>query len=253
VALEPGLGIAHARLAKYYLETMDEERARTHARKATALDPNEPLVLGYVVDDAIDRNDFDTAIAYQRRVVTRDPLATIWRINFAVTLFGAGQLDEALSEFRRVLEINPDAGTDIELEIVRILVLQRRFDKAVAAADALPAGKYFDHAQALLHPVPGRAAAAESALQRLVEQEATAPAAPFDQWIMESVNLAEVLAWHGRYDEAFAVLDRKLEILRGRKEAKLFIWYFQHGARLAPFLKLIHADPRWAAFLAASA
>ena len=28
-----------------------------------------------------------------------------------------------------------------------------------------------------------------------------------------------------------------------------YVWYLQHEARLSPFLKVLHGDPRWAEFV----
>jgi Tfp pilus assembly protein PilF len=167
VELDPRLAVAHARLAQFYYETADYKKAEEHEREAAALDPNDLLVLGFEGSDAVARGDFDKAIALQRRAVARNPLASTHRTNLAVLLLADSQLDEAMSEYRRVLELNPDAGLQVKIEVVRILVLQQRYDEAQSTIAQLPEGKFRDHGLALLYEAPGRLAEADVALKRL--------------------------------------------------------------------------------------
>jgi hypothetical protein len=67
-----------------------------------------------------------------------------------VLLLAEGQLDQALAEFQWVMELNPDGQPGADTDIVRILVLQRRYAEAKAALADLPEGKRRDHGQALL-------------------------------------------------------------------------------------------------------
>ena len=74
----------------------------------------------------------------------RDPLNRVGRQNLAVLLFRGGQLDEALAEFRGALELAPDAGPDLEIEIGRIHVQQGRDAEAYAEFMRLPPGRFRD-------------------------------------------------------------------------------------------------------------
>jgi len=242
VELDPNLGIAHARLAQYYFETLDYKKAKDHSRKAVALDPDDPMVLALTGGEASAREDIGEAIAMQHRIVAQDPLAAAQRTNLAVLLLADAQLDEAMAEFRRVLELNPDAGLDVHIEIVRIFVLQRRYDEALTAVARLPEGKYRDHGLALLYQAPGRLVEADVALKRLAAQ-------PGD--MMDSIRLAEVFAFRGMSEEAFASLQKKKDALERDKNLGLsWIWFFQHEMRVSPFLTPLHADPRWAPLMA---
>jgi TolB-like protein/DNA-binding winged helix-turn-helix (wHTH) protein/Tfp pilus assembly protein PilF len=240
--LDPRLAVAHARLARFYYETEDYEKAKEHEREAVALDPDDPLVLGYTSGNALARGDFDEAIAMQRRALAQDPLASTHRTNLAVLLLADGQLDVAKSEFRRALELRPDAGLKVNVEIVRILVLQRRYDEAQSAIARFPESKLRDHGLALLYQAPGRLADADAALKRLAAQSGDT---------MDSIRLAEVYAFRGLSDEAFAALQERNEMLKRPKDWELpRIWNFQDEMRLSPFLKPLHADPRWEALMA---
>jgi hypothetical protein len=68
---------------------------------------------------------------------------------------------------------------------------------------------------------------------------------------MDSIQLAEVYAFRGMSEEAFASLQRKMGALeRDKDPGPPWIRHFQDLMRLSPFLKPLHADPRWAALLA---
>lgn len=249
VALDPSLAVAQARLAQYYEEAGDDANRRKHIQLAVQADPDDPLVLGYQASDALDADDFDTAIELHKRALLRDPLNSVIRQNLGVVLIADGRLEEALATYQALMAINPDASPDIEIEISRILALLGRLDEAASAALELPAGKYRDQAMALLGALPGHRDEADAALHRL---EAYVPASPQDTLeytIMDSVRLAEIYAYRGRPDRAFATLTAKFDSLRAHPQATIATWYLRRESRLAPFLMPLHADPRWAAFI----
>ena len=250
VALDPSLAVAQARLAQYYEEAGDDANRRKHIQLAVQADPDDPLVLGYQASDALDADDFDTAIELHRRVA-RDPLNAVIRQNLGVVLIADGRLEEAMATYQALMGANPDASPDIEIEISRILALLGRLHEAASPALELPAGKYRDQAMALLGALPGHRDEADAALHRL---EAYVPASPQDTLeytIMDSVRLAETYAYRGDRTRAFATLTAKKSRLvteRTRKPRSL-TWYLRRESRLAPFLRPLHADPRWAAFI----
>ena len=249
VELDPSLALAHVRLAQYYHEAGDKDNRKRHIQLALQAEPDDPLLLGYQAGDALDADDFDTAITLQKRALLRDPLNTMIRQNLGAMLLGDGRLEEALSTYEALFAINPDADPDIKIEISRILALQGRREEAAAAALLLPAGKCRDQAMALLVAAPGRREEANAALRRL---EAYVPAPPIDRpehTIIDSVRLAEIYAYRGRPDDAFATLMAKLESLRTHPHAALVTWILRRESRVAPFLKPLHADPRWAELL----
>lgn len=253
VELDPSSVLAQARLAQYYGEAGDEENHRKHFDVARQLDPNHPLVLAGLASDAIRDGDYAAAIALVKRALLRDPMNSVTRQMLGAVYIAAGQYEHALRTYREVLEINPDAGLDCEVEIPRLLVLQGHLADAAAAALGLPAGKYRDQAMALLQAAPENRAAADAALTRLVAAEAASPAANPQESVMGSVRLAEIYAFRNRSDEAFRVLDAKDNLLSRSREGAAYQWYLRHEARLSPFLKVLHSDPRWAAFVNDSA
>ena len=242
VELDPNLAIAHVRLAQFYEENGNPAKAKEHMARARALDPDEPFVLADAATRAVDRDDLPTAIALQRGIVARDPLSGVARQNLAVFLLVDGQYEAALSEFRKVQEIHPESDAGISREIAPVLVLLRRFDEAEAEASKLPPGEIRDQAMAPVYVATGRDREADAAIARLAASE---------EEIFDTIRLAEVYAYRGEADQAFASLNEKMQsLIREHGRDSGHAWYLQHEARLSPFLKVLHQDSRWAAFLA---
>lgn len=252
VELDPRLAIAHIRLGQFYDGTIDRRKAEEHNRIARALDPDDPMVLGDMSTRAFEAGDIDRAIAIQREIVNRDPLNPVNRQNLAVKLLAGDQFDEALSEYQSVLELNPDAGPDVEIELVRIGILQGRDAEVHAAVTKMPAGKYRDHGLALLYRVPAHRVEADAALARLAAQQgATTEGIGAD--IMDEIRLAEVRAFRGMPEAAFHTLsEKKAALARKWGKESIVVWYFQYEAKVSPFLKRLHEDPRWSIFISAA-
>ncbi len=243
--LDPSLAIAQVRLGQFYIESGDFENGRKHYGNASRLDPDDPQVLGRMAGNALIAGNFDESVALHRRGLLRDPMNALLRQNFGIALIAAGRLDEALASFGTLLEINPDLDPDVRIELPRILVLQARYEEAAAEAMRLPEGKYRDQAMALLHRAPAYRDEADAALQRLVSY---VPAPPLDtpmHTIMDSIRLAEIYAYRGQADRALDTITGKLDSLHGHPETSYYSWRFRNESRLSPFLKPLHADPRW--------
>jgi hypothetical protein len=71
-----------------------------------------------------------------------------------------------------------------------------------------------------------------------------------EHFLIDSLRLAENYAFRGRHDEAFDVLSKKFASFASHPLAAVYLWRFRQELRLAPFLKPLHADPRWSAFMA---
>jgi len=237
VELDPGLAVAHARLAQYYYHVQQREKGDEHMRRAAALDPNDLLVLGFEASRATWRDDFVEAARLWRQVVAQDPLSPVNRTNYAAALHTNGQLQQALDEYRRVLELNPDADIYVQVGIARVLIGLGRYDEATPIINRLPPGNVRDYALALQHRAPGRREEADAALHRLA-------AAPKD--IEDTIYLAEAYADRGLNDEAFRLLAARYRELELDREARPRArWFFQDEMHRSPYLTTLRADPRW--------
>ena len=237
VALDPRMAAGHFRLACYYDLLGEERLAEDHLHKALTLEPDNPLMLGVQAGSAARQGRFDEAIDLQRRAVARDPVSAVTISNLGQMLYAAGRFEEARVELTRAIELSPglNAGT-----LGQILVLQHRFDAALAFIEQSAPGPAREQGLALVYHAVGRTAKADAALARLTALSATAD--PF--------RLAEVYAYRGVADESFRWLeiaarpiDREGRLLPGARD----LWEM----RASPFLAPLHADPRWAAWVSA--
>jgi TolB-like protein/DNA-binding winged helix-turn-helix (wHTH) protein/Tfp pilus assembly protein PilF len=242
VELAPDSVEARIRLASYFYESGRLEEALAEYRRAYELDPGDHWLASF--SDGFPQwrdGDLDAVIKDERSQAERDPLSPTARMNLGLSLFAAGYLDDALAEFRSALEINPDLGAEVELEIGRVLVAQRRYPEAYAAIRQLQDSELRDSGISLLIDTPEHRRDAEAALARLVMR-------PGDY--MHDLRIAEALAQRGRDDDAFGALQHARDGLEQGPELMARIWYLQNEMFHSPFLKSLHSDPRWASLMA---
>lgn len=238
VELDPGLAIAHARLAQYCYQVQQRERGDEHMRRAAELDPRDPLVLGFAASRAMWRDDFTEAVRLWREIVAIDPLSPTSRNNYAVHLHVNGRLTEALAEYRRALELNPDGGPYVLTGIARVLIGLGQHDEAALMIERLPPGNAQDYVLALLHRTPGRQEESDAALLRMIT-------GPTD--VVATIRLADAYVDRGRVAEAFELLAARYEELeRDRAARPRLRWYFQDELRRSPYFIALRKDPRWA-------
>jgi tetratricopeptide (TPR) repeat protein len=233
LALEPGLAEAQVRAAQYYWP-VDHARAFEHWNKALSLDPNSPLVLGVAAGIDAYGGRLDEAIEWQQRAVALDPLGFASRVNLAIWLLADGRLEDAKVQFVRAQELSPMKASELDVELGSILILERRFEEALAAIGQWPEGPDRDQALALVYPALGREADGDAAFNRLI-------AAP---GIDADIRVAEVFAHRGDIDEAFRRLATARDEIRSdpwtpeiEQWLSSIVW--------SPFLRPLRSDPRW--------
>ena len=128
-------------------------------------------------------------------------------------LLGDRRLDEALTDGINILEINPDAVPNVEIEISRILALQGRLEEAVAAALQLPKASTAIRRWRCWSTHPAECEDEADAALRLLKASrssaATGRARAPRSWI--PIRLAEIYAFRGRPNMAFSILSAKLD------------------------------------------
>jgi len=229
--LDPALAEPHLRLANYRYAVGDAAAAHEHIRRAAALESRNPLVLSFAASIAANEGRLDEAVRLQRRAVEADPLAAVLRYNLASMLFLSGSIDDAETELRRLIELTPEAPNTSEM-LGLVLVLQGRHAEALALVADGPADYQRHQVRALAYFATGRTVEADGALKSLI---ATCPP-------QERYRVAEVYAYRGEVDRAFDWLAP----LPG--EDHYVAWFQSHS----PFLKPLHTDPRWQAWVGSS-
>jgi hypothetical protein len=159
--------------------------------------------------------------------------------NLAGHLVFAGRYEEATTWFQRVATLAPGSRDEVAGQIGRIRVLQGRPVDALASIDNLPASRVRDAVLALAGPAAGRRAESEAAMARLASRRG----------VGDAVTLAEVHAHLGHKADTFEWLQRARsragpDGLTGADGDRL------KEAYASPFLRALHDDPRWDAWVA---
>ena len=185
------------------------------------------------------------AISLNQRLVAIDPLSAVGRGNLGAYLTAAGRWQEAKIELEKALELST-TSLDFKARITQIFILQERFDEALALAQQLPEGRERDHCLALVYHATGHAAAADAALARLI-----ARAEDPDPNATAELLIADVYAFRGNGDAAFEWIALAEWQVRADRGADPW-WSMRTDLLVSPFLKPLHADPRWHSLVASA-
>jgi tetratricopeptide (TPR) repeat protein len=139
-----------------------------------------------------------------------------------------GQLDEAVADLQKALELNPDVVA-AHMVLSQIYVMQERYQDALSEIELVRD----DSVRAFLYPIayyaPGRKKESDAALSEYVAKYHAGGA----------YQIAEVYAFRKQSDEAFEWLDRAY----AQRDGGLI------ETKVDPLLKSLHGDPRYIAFL----
>ena len=107
--LDPLLGEAHASLANLRIWRDDDQGAEEAFQRAIELNPNyAPAYQWYGEWLAADMERVDEALELSRKSVELDPLSPIIRVDYAETFEFAGRPYDALTQYRKAIEIDPE-------------------------------------------------------------------------------------------------------------------------------------------------
>jgi TolB-like protein/Tfp pilus assembly protein PilF len=168
------------------------------------------------------------AIASLNRATDLEPLAARGWVLLGRLYNGSGQFDKARRAFQTVLELAPDYPT-IQCRLGDVLLLEGRTAEALLAAEACRADMWRLTLTAMADYSLGRERESSKALGTLIERHS----------ISAAYQIAEVSAWRGENDKAFEWLARADAQMDGGLM----------DLKYSPFLRPLHADPRWKAFL----
>jgi tetratricopeptide (TPR) repeat protein len=183
--------------------------------------------LSGVLESVLDRPA--AAIATYRRTLDLDPLSAAAYHSLGVALHAVDDFPGAEGALQHAVELAPQRIAS-HAHLAMNALAQGRLDEALAAASREPETGYRLWALAIAHRALGNVAAANDALQVLIDEHAAG-------W---SLQVAEVFAMSGDADASFDWLDRAYE----RRDTGLA------HVRAIPRLRSLHADARWSAFLA---
>jgi serine/threonine protein kinase/tetratricopeptide (TPR) repeat protein len=109
IELAPQLGEAHSAKGSVYTSTHRWTLAEKEFKRAIELNPNDALGhYFYAVDCLIPLGRFDEGVREIKRALDLDPFSPIINTNFGVALLLAGKEQDALSQYQKALELDPN-------------------------------------------------------------------------------------------------------------------------------------------------
>jgi tetratricopeptide (TPR) repeat protein len=215
-----------ARLKQF--EDLDWVGADASIQRAMALDPGNSGILNQAAFSAAQSGRSDEALALARRAINLDPLNhDNWQMLAEIEFYN-GQFVGAERDAKKALKLSPDIWPG-PITLSRIYLMEGRPQDALPEIEKVRAGGLRTFLYAVTYSMLGREKQADAALKELIEKYSAS----------DSYFIASVYAFRSQRDEAFKWLDRAY----AQREGNVAF------TGLAPELKNLHGDPRYAAFL----
>ena len=100
--------------------------ARKYFTLAVKFDPNEPSALNNLGALALVQRNFKQAASYLKRALALDESSASAHLNLAEAWVGLSQIDRAMTEYSRALELNPDILQENENGVVALVRTQEQ-------------------------------------------------------------------------------------------------------------------------------
>jgi tetratricopeptide (TPR) repeat protein len=229
---DPGNGESESFLswiAAFY--DVDMPAAAHHLQVAMEIDPTNVAILrvASLVLSALKR--FQQAIVLGEYMVSRDPLCSPCYGNLSTVYWVAGHLPQAEAAIRKALVLSPDGGFNFHYRLGMILLQKGEMEAALDEFQNEPDPRYRLSGIAQASHALDRTRDFEDAFAQLREG-----------WPDSSIGIAQVYAWIGDADTAFAWLNE----MDPKREQ-----FYALNIRSAVFENL-HGDPRWQTLLVKS-
>jgi TolB-like protein/DNA-binding winged helix-turn-helix (wHTH) protein len=229
IALDPTLASAYLALGDIQASyDWDWRSAETSGRKAVELEPGSADVLRYqsLLYEVLGR--LPEAIEIQQKAITIDPLLPRSYTSLGAQLYELGKYEDAHVALQKALELNPQKEHDHSLR-GEILLAQGRPQQALNEMEQEPSKFWKELGEALAYHALDRAADSDAALNAVIASDQNGAA----------FEIAEVYAYRGESDKAFAWLDRAY---RQRDGGLSYV-------KVDPLLKSLRRDQRYADLL----
>jgi TolB-like protein/DNA-binding winged helix-turn-helix (wHTH) protein len=227
--LNPNLAAAHAQMGRLKRQVdFDWVGANASIQRAIALEPGNPEYLRAEAASTAYLGRFDQALQLGRRAVELDPLnADSWE-NFGEIEFFNGQLDKAVTDCKKALELSPDVSPG-HFYMIQAYIMQGRPQDAWPEIERVRSDSLRRVLYAMAYHSLGRQKESDAALMELIA----------NYHAIEANGIAEVYAFRNQPDEAFEWLDRAY----AQRDGGLTV------TKVDPLFKSLHSDPRYTAFI----
>jgi TolB-like protein/DNA-binding winged helix-turn-helix (wHTH) protein len=204
------------------------EGAELSLNKAAELEPGNVSVLRCRSFLSHSLGRLNEAIALHEQAIALDPLFASSHSYLAFLLYSAGNYQKAEAAAQEALELNPQKTYD-HFTLGEILLAQGHAQEALAEMKQEPAAFWRLTGEALAYQALGRRQDSKAALSQLIT----------DHQRYMAYQIAEVYAFGGESDQAFAWLDRAYQ----QRDAGM------RNLKIDPLLKSLRQDPRYAELL----
>ena len=227
LSLNPDLAAAHGTRGLLLLFA-DIDIAGTEAefKRAAELAPNDLDLRASLAEVHASLGHPESAIEPIRQALAADPRSSSWYGLLANDLMAVGRLDEAELAVRQQIALQPTEGGP-KARLSTIEVLRRNAGAALEKAQQVPPGKSRDFALANAWQIGSDQAAADAALETLIDHYAKT----------DAYLIARTYALRKDPDKMFEWLDRAWT----DRDNNISILYYD------PFLLRYKSDPRFAA------
>lgn len=230
LALDTQNAGAYKNLAVYAESYEGDFVAAAHYyQRALALAPGNARVLGNAAMLLASLGRLENAIALAEHALSRDPVSPIQLGNLGALYYWARRPEDAVATLRTVAAMSPDYFA-VRYRIGEALLLAGRPAEAVAEMEAETFEGYRLIGLALARHAQGDRAGSDEALAEAIEKYGAQAA----------YNIADVHAYRGDLDQAFAYLEQELETSGSGVFREVLV---------DPLLDNLHADPRWLSLL----
>ena len=229
VGLSPDLSEARTALGwiRYFVD-WKFSAAVNELERAAQLAPGSGKPKFLLAQAQLTLGNIQTAIALARQGVDSDPLSYYAHAVLARALVTDGRFDEAETEARKSVEVQPGAAFNQRWQVMSE-VLQGNGEEALRHALLEPAETYRRNELALAQYTRGDRAASDAALNEMIAKDSE----------IGAYQIAEVYAWRGETDAAFEWLQRSYDT---RDTGVL-------SMRVDPLLRGLRSDPRYTVLL----
>jgi TolB-like protein/DNA-binding winged helix-turn-helix (wHTH) protein/Tfp pilus assembly protein PilF len=229
IALDPNLAAGHLRLARIQMShDWDWDGADVSLKKAAMLEPGSAEVAHgrAYLERRLGR--VDEAIELYKLSIALDPLRANSHLALADELYRVSRYEEAMAALQKAEELNPQLSS-LHLTRGTVLFSQGRQQEALAEMEKETGDWEKLSGEALAYYALGRRAESDNALKKLIAAHQNEAA----------FQIAEVYAYRGETDQAFAWLDRAYR----QRDSGL------PEMKTSPLMKSLLQDPRRAELL----
>ena len=229
IALDPNLAAGYLRLARIQMShDWDWDGADVSLKKAAMLEPGSAEVAHGRAYLERRQGRVDEAIELYKLSIALDPLRANSQLALADELYRVGRYEEAMAALQKAEELNPQLSS-LHLTRGTILFSQGRQQEALTEMEKETGDWEKLSGEALAYYALGRRAESDNALSKLIATHQHDAA----------FQIAEVYAYRGETDQAFAWLDRAYR----QRDSGL------PEMKTSPLMKSLLQDPRRAELL----